>query len=354
MWLLLSSILGLGFAQEHVQDVYSTLSSQYDASHLEKAAIQGMLQAADQQRGVTGSKVLTTTEFEEWKAWQRGERKGYGIRIQVLAGRGFIIDHVMKDSPADKAGLQAGDFIVSINTRSLSGLSASQMLSLLETEGEERLFVDVIRDGAPQTYKLYKGAFIASQVEVDNSVSDSSPMIVQVPFFGTGSSADIEKYCTQSTVSVLDLRDNQGGLWEEAVATLDLFFPKDVIVAYRQYGDGTKIPVLSQSPAVQQEPVVILINQGTKGPAELVALTLQEQGMATLVGERTAGEAMDYHALYPNPQLVLLMADIWLLSSNKREIHGAGVVPNLSISSIQSYRGEDRQQQAAIQLVSAP
>ena len=55
------------------------------------------------------------------------------------------------------------------------------------------------------------------------------------------------------------------------MATLDLFFPKDTVLAYRQYSDGTKIPVLSQSPAVQLEPVVILINQGTKGPAELVA-----------------------------------------------------------------------------------
>ena len=74
--------------------------------------------------------------------------------------------------------------------------------------------------------------------------------------------------------------------------------------------------------------------------------------MATLVGERSAGEAIDHHVLYPNRQLVLLMADIRLLSS-KKQWHGAGVVPNLSISSSQTYRGEDRQQQAAIQLVSS-
>ena len=353
MWLLVSSMLGLGVAQEHVHDVYMTLSGQYDATTLEKAAIEGMLKVVDQQSGSSGSKVLTHTEFEDWKGWKRGEREGYGIRIQVLAGRGLVIDHVMKDSPAHRAGLQTGDFIVSINTRPLSGLSADQMLSILETEGKDRLIVDVLREGTKQTMKMQKGAFAVPQV---SSVSDAqypSTSVLQVQFFGAHSSDQVKSSLESGSVSIVDLRDNQGGLWEEAVATLDLFFPKDTVLAYRQYGDGTKIPVLSQSPAVQIEPVVILINQGTRGPAELVALTLQENGMATLVGDRSAGEAIDYHVLYPNQHLVLLMADVRLLSSKKRQWHGGGVVPNLSISSSKTYRGEDRQQQAAIQLISS-
>ena len=317
MWLILSSMLGLGFAQEHVQDVYTTLSGQYDAAILEKAAIEGMLQVIDEQSGLAGSKVVTRAEFEDWKGWKRGEREGYGIRIQVLAGRGLVIDHVMKDSPAFQAGLQTGDFIVSINTRSLSGLSADQMLSILETEGRERLIVDVLREGSKQTVKLHKGAFAVPQVTSIADPQYPSTGVLQIQFFGEQSSVQVKKSLEEGSISILDLRDNQGGLWEEAVATLDLFFPKDTVLAYRQYGDGTKIPVLSQSPAVQIEPVVILINQGTKGPAELVALTLQENGMATLVGERSAGEAIDHHVLYPNRQLVLLMADIRLLSSKK-------------------------------------
>ena len=352
MWLLLSGFLGLGFAQEHVQDVYTTLSEQYDDDVLQKAAIEGMLQVADQQSGLTGSKVLTHPEFEDWKGWKRGEREGYGIRIQVLAGRGLVIDHVMADSPAHKAGLQTGDFIVSINTRSLSGLSAEQMLTVLEAEGAERLIVDILREGTQQTINLQKGEFVVPQVTLMSQSQLPSKSVLQVHFFGENSSTQIRTHLEEG-VSIIDLRDNQGGLWEEAVATLDMFFPKDIVLAYRQYVDGTKIPVLSQSAALQTDPIVILINQGTRGPAELVALTLQENGMATLVGERSAGEGMDYHVLYPNKKLVLLMADVRLLSSKKRQWHDAGVVPNLSISSSQSYRGEDRQQQAAIQLISS-
>ena len=255
----------------------------------------------------------------------------------------------MIDSPAHKAGLQAGDFIVSINTRSLSGMSADQMLSVLESEGVERLTVDILREGTQRTMNLQKGQFVVPQV-----TWLSEPQLPSKPVFANSSvkiAVSKSKNTWKGSVSILDLRDNQGGLWEEAVSTLDMFFPKDTVLAYRQYADGTKIPVLSQSPAVHSEPVVILINQGTRGPAELVALTLQENGMATLVGERSAGEAIDYHVLYPNKQLVLLMADVRL--SSARQWHDAGVVPNLSISSSQSYRGEDRQQQAAIQLISS-
>jgi carboxyl-terminal processing protease len=353
MLFMLLSMLNLGVAQEHVQDVYSTLTEQYDSTMLQKAAIEGMLQAIDQNSGLTGSKVYTHTEFSEWKDWKRGDREGYGIRIQVLGGRGLLIEHVMMDSPAHNAGLQAGDFIVSINTRSLNGLSPSQMLSILETEGETRLLVEIIRNDQKQAVTMSKGEFAVPQVYLKESKSNPSDAVLQVQFFGENSSTQIREALEQNSVSILDFRDNQGGLWEEAISTLDLFFPKDAVLAYRQHSDGTKIPVLAQSKLVQQDPMVILINQGTTGPAELVALILQEYGKATLVGERSSGNAIDYHALYPNRQLVLLMADVQLLSSRKQQWHDIGLVPNLSISSSQTYRGEDRQQQAAIQLVSS-
>ena len=194
MWLLLSAFLGLGSAQEHVQDVYTTLSERYDDGMLQKSAIEGMLQVVDQQSGLMGSKVLTYPEFEDWKGWKRGEREGYGIRIQVLAGRGLVIDHVMIDSPAHKAGLQAGDFIVSINTRSLSGLSADQMLSVLEAEGADRLIVDILREGTQRTMRLQKGEFVVPQV---NRISESkfpSKPVLQVHFFGENSSTEIKKH----------------------------------------------------------------------------------------------------------------------------------------------------------------
>lgn len=348
LWML-TTLVSLAFAQENVQDVYTGLSKQYDTPMLERAAIEGMLAVVDQQVGLDGSTVLSQVEFTDWKAWKRGERDGFGLRVHVVAGSGFIVEHVMKESPASEAGLLQGDLIVAVNTRSLSGLSASQMLSILEREGIDRLIVEVVRGDTLQTIKMQRGHFAVSQVEYQEASST-----ISVQFFGVGSGDKVRAaLISAEKPSVLDLRDNQGGLWEEAIATLDVFFPQESIVAYREHHDGTKIPILSQEPVLRIEPLVVLINQGTQGPAELVALTLQEHGMATLVGERTAGNGVDYHVLYPNKEWVLLMADIQLLSSKKQAWHGGGVVPNLSISAQQTYRGEDRQLQTALQLISS-
>lgn len=351
MLAMLWTMSGLAFAQENVQDVYSVLSRDFDANRLERAAIEGMLGEVERQTGIEGSKALTKSDYETWQQWRQGSRDGYGLRIQVVAGRGFLVEHVMKDSPAAKAGLLEGDFVVSVNTRSLSGLAGQHMLSLLESEDDERLLLELIRDNELKQVKLYRGQFDVPQVSIPQVTPHGST--VQVHFFGQGSADKIANSAKESNISILDFRDNSGGLWEEAVATLDVFLPSKTVVAHRRHHDGNQIPILAQQSPLQTEPIVILVNQGTQGPAELVALTLQEQGVATVVGERSAGVGVDYHPLYPNKEWVLLMADTILLSSKKQSWHSIGVVPNLTISDQQSYRGEDRQLQTAIQLTSS-
>ena len=97
----------------------------------------------------------------------------------------------------------------------------------------------------------------------------------------------------------------------------------------------------------------MLINQQTSGPAELVALTLQENQRATIVGERSNGQNLDYKVQQLNSDTVLMLVDTHMLSSQRRTWYHTGVVPNVSVSSQYSYRGEDRQLQTAIQLVNA-
>ena len=172
-----------------------------------------------------------------------------------------------------------------------------------------------------------------------------------MPFFGRGTTEEIELGIQQT--GVLDLRDNTGGLWEEAIETLDLFFPKHMVVAHRQVSDDLLVPILTQREQVYDGSLIVLVNKRTSGPAELVAITLQEHQRATIVGERSAGFAVDYTVLQPEDPWVLLLAETQLLSSKKQSWNQYGVVPNLRVSSDHSYMGEDRQLQTAIQLIKA-
>lgn len=341
LWLAIS----LGWTQESVTSVYKALEdAQYAPMQLELSAIQGMLTSVDEQRGLTGSQVLSQTEYQEYLTWREGHRKGYGMRIQIIPGQGFLIEHIMQLSPAERAGVLVGDLIVALNSRSLTGLSSKEIFLLLETEGQSSLLMDVVRDGEPLQFKIEKGSFQIPQVAKGKSVT--------VQFFGRGTTKEIAQAIEDSAV-VLDLRDNTGGLWEESIATLDLFFPKQTVIAHRQLSDSIVVPILSQRDQVYNNPLIVLINHRTSGPAELVAMTLQEHQKATIVGERSAGFAIDYTVLQSEPSLVLLLAETQLLSSNKQSWSQYGVVPNLRVSSQQSYIGEDRQLQTAIQLIKA-
>ena len=336
----------VALAQEPVLDVYTTLSKDYDSKILEEAAIEGMLAAVDRERGVEGSKVLSMAEYRAYQQWLTGQRDGYGMRIQMIPGRGMLVEYVMASSPAEQVGIQIGDLITKINSRTLAGMSPQSMLNILEGEGVERLTLDVVRQGQIHQYSLSKGAFQIPQVE------GSEP--VEVQFFGRDVHQEIAaKLIDNEQHVVLDLRDNTGGLWTEAIATLDLFFPAKTVVAYRQNLDGTTIPILAQQEAIYTQPLVVLINQQTSGPAELVALTLQENQRATIIGERSQGQNLDYKVQQLNADSVLMLVDTYILSSQRRSWYHTGVVPNVSVSSQHSYRGEDRQLQTAIQLVNA-
>jgi carboxyl-terminal processing protease len=334
----------VALAQEPVLDVYTTLSKEYDAKILETAAIDGMLEAIDRERGVEGSRVLSTSEYQAYQRWLTGQRDGYGMRIQMIPGRGMLVEYVMASSPAEQGGIQIGDLITTINTRTLAGMSPQSMLHVLEGEGVERLTLDVVRQGQIHQFSLKKGGFQIPQVD------GSTP--VQVQFFGRDVHEEIAtKLIDLEQEVVLDLRDNTGGLWTEAIATLDLFFPAKTVVAYRQNVDGTTIPILAQQEPIYTKPLVVLINEQTSGPAELVALTLQENQRATIIGERSKGQNLDYQIQQLNADSVLMLADTHILSSQRRTWYHTGVVPNVSVSSQYSYRGEDRQLQTAIQLV---
>ena len=339
-------MLNLALAQEPVLDVYRALSTKYDSEVLESAAIEGMLSAVDRERGVSGSKLLSNSDYQSYQSWLTGERDGYGMRIQMIPGHGMLVEHVMPASPAEKVGIQTGDLITTLNTRTLAGMSPENMLQVLEAEGLTRLKVDVVRQGQLLQFAMVKGGFQVPQVSGLESVA--------IHFFGDGVHREVAKRLSDPEQQlILDLRDNTGGIWDEAIGTLDLFFPSKTVLAYRQAPDGTTIPILSQHDAVYTGEVIVLINHETSGPAELVALTLQENQRATVIGERSQGRNLDYTVQRVNSEWVLLLADTHLLSSQRRTWYQTGVVPNVSISSKATYRGEDRQLQTAIQLLRA-
>lgn len=346
--------ISLSLAQDTVSAVYSTLTKQpvVDSELLEQAAIEGMLKVFDAQNSLTGSVLLNQEAYERDRLWREGWREGYGLRVQLIPGRGFHVEGVMEDSPASQAGIHAGDLLVGLNHRSLIGLNSQTMLAIMSQEVQGSIPVEVLRGGQSFEFSLDKGSFQMQMLSVGEAIS--------IHFFGSGVAEQLNTLFVShpNLPKVIDLRDNEGGLWEESFAALDIFIEADQVLGYRQSTDGTAIPILSTHPATITEPIVLLVNQGTQGPAELFALVLQEKYKATIIGERTFGDAVDYRIQYPKKDWVLMLADTEILSSKKQSWNQVGITPNMVIPrglvEISTYTGVqhvDRQLQTAMQLI---
>lgn len=357
MWAFL--MLAMAMAQESMVTAQAIINRQLNSAvsieELERAAIYGMVQTVEDLTGLSGSRVLTEEEYAEEKSWKEGKREGYGVRVQLIPRQGFFVDSVIENSPADKAGIQNSDIIVSFAGSSLVGLPPQAMLDILNQDYPKAITVGFVRNSSVQQVSVQKEFF---QMEMLSVVSEN---IVGVHFFGKGVCRELEIVVKEQTDKplVLDLRDNEGGLWEESIACLGLFLEHNAVLGYRQMVDGTSIPILSQKGMQHVAPVVVLINQGTKGPAELFALVLQEYGRAELIGEKTYGNAVDYQYYTIDKKWLLKLADTELLSANKTSWRNNGVTPNISVplhAAIPTYTGVkqiDMQLETAIRLLSS-
>ena len=352
-------MLALAMAEEPMVTAKAIVNRQLNSvvseEELERAAILGMVEEIEKETGLSGSTLLTKEEVQQEKFWKEGKREGYGVRVQLLPRQGFFVDGVIPNSPAEAAGIKSGDVIVSFAGLSLMGLPPQSMLNILNQEYSEAVSVGVVRNGSVNQVSVQKDVF---QMEMFSAGQNG---YIPLHFFGKGVCGKLETVVKEQANQplIIDLRDNEGGLWEEGIACLDLFLDRNAVLGYRQMTDGTTIPILSQKEAQHSAPMVIVINQGTRGPAELFALTLQEYGRAELVGERTYGASVDYQYYPLDEKWILKLADTEMISANKLSWRNNGVTPNVSIGlhlDRPTYTGgpqTDMQLETAIQLIAS-
>ena len=283
---------------EDVQLILEANTAQLDAGALQKAAIQGMLEHADTLNGHSGSRVMTTEEKEIHQAWLMGRRTGYGLRVRIVSGRGLLIDSILSESPAAVAGLKERDLIVAFADQPLTGLPPERVLALLEHPHQENVSVDVLRDGELRRFQLNRGHFWIQ-------TATQSELQIQVHFWGEGVSKVLEQYLLKSdTKLILDLRDNEGGLIHEVLASIGHFAGENVTVGQR-FSSVDSAPLVTTRPQVFDGDIVILINKGTSGLSELFVQALREHCSVQIVGEPSAGVSGEFEFFPISDELYL-------------------------------------------------
>ncbi len=297
-------------------------------------AINGMVEAL----GDTGhSSFLTPEMVDLMRSMTEGQFEGIGAEIQMKDKR-VVIVAPLDNSPAQRAGLRPGDIILQVNQEAVSRFPLEQVVQRIRGSKGTTVTLTLLDPNTEQTRDV---TVTRARVAVHNVTWQQVPgtMVVHVRIagFSQGVTHDLQQALTALeqqglTHIVLDLRNNPGGLLNEAVTTASQFLSSGTVLLVRDaHGTTTPVPVQKQGVAPGL-PLVVLINQGTASAAEIVAGALQDAHRAVLVGETTFGTGT---VLKPFPlsdgSALMLAIEEWL-TPNGRVIWHQGIAPDVVVS----------------------
>ena len=305
-------------------------------------ALKGLMQELDAH-----SNYLDKKASREMNIQTKGEFGGLGITVGMRDGALTIISPI-DDSPAFKAGVKASDIILKINEISTIGMTLDEAVNLIRGEPKTDIKITVVRKGElkPLEIKMQRD-IIKIQSVFAKTVEKEDLLYLRVSSFDTKVTEDLEKIIQENKNIkgfILDLRNNPGGLLNQAIGVVDLFVDKGVIVSQkgRSAEDEEKFEA-SSSNTKSKLPLVVLVNEGSASASEIVSGSLQDHKRAVIVGEKTFGKG-SVQAVLPidnekTENIKLTIAKYYLPSG--RTIQATGVTPDIIVQSGKVTQSED-------------
>ncbi len=305
-------------------------------------ALKGLMQELDAH-----SNYLDKKASREMSIQTKGEFGGLGITVGMRDGALTIISPI-DDSPAFKAGVKASDIILKINEISTIGMTLDEAVNLMRGEPKTEIKITVVRKGElkPLEIKMQRD-IIKIQSVFAKTIEKEDLLYLRVSSFDTKVTEDLEKIIQENKNVkgfILDLRNNPGGLLNQAIGVVDLFVDKGIIVSQkgRSSEDEEKFEA-SSSNTKSKLPLVVLVNEGSASASEIVSGSLQDHKRAVIVGEKTFGKG-SVQAVLPidnekTENIKLTIAKYYLPSG--RTIQATGVTPDIIVQSGKVTQSED-------------
>ena len=276
-------------------DVLEKINNEYvdkvDQSKVIDAAINGMLQSLDPH-----SAYMNPESFKSMGVETKGEFGGLGIEITMEAGFVKVITPI-EDSPADKVGVKAGDYIIKINEKQVKGLNIMEAVKLMRGKIGTPINITVRRLEVDEDLKFTIVRDVVKVREVSSSILDNVGYLRLRAFNEQSSKQLIKKINnfkkTKKDLNgyILDLRNNPGGLLSQAIKITDLFLDSGEIVSTRgREKNDIKIYTARKGDILKGKPLIILINRGSASASEIVSGALKDHKRAILLGEKTFGK----------------------------------------------------------------
>jgi len=320
-------------------DIFERIRAQYveevDEADLIEAAINGMLTSLDPH-----SSYLPPKDFDDMQVQTRGEFGGLGI--EVTQEEGFVkVVSPIDGTPADEAGIEAGDFITHVDGESVLGLTLDKAVDLMRGPVGSEIVITVVREGVDEPFDVTIVRDIIKLTAVRSRI-EGNTIVLRVTTFNDQTYPNLEEKLAQGIEElgglenidgvVLDLRNNPGGLLTQGIRVSDAFLDAGEIVSTRgrNPADSDRYNA-TKGDLIEGKPLVVLINGGSASASEIVAGALQDHRRGIVVGTRSFGKGSVQTVMPLKGDGAMRLTTARYYTPSGRSIQALGVSPDIVV-----------------------
>lgn len=320
-------------------EVYSEVLSRVRSEYVEEpnipkvtdGALHGLLESLD-----ANSSYLDPAQYQEYKQHKTESKGDIGAAISKRFGYADVVS-VIPGGPADKAGVEGSDIFEAIEGKSTRDMSIAEIRNMLAGQPGSTVSVSVVRPRRAEPQKVVITRDLVSIPPVTDKVLDQTIGYVKVDALTKGKAQEIAgkvKSLQKSGVKklILDLRNTAEGDESEGIATANLFLNHGTIA----YVQGQKYPreAFNADPqkAITSLPLVVLVNRGTAGPAEIVAAAILENARGDVVGDKTFGDGSIQKLIEMQDGSALMLSIAKYYTPSGKAIQDSAVTPNIMVA----------------------
>ncbi|AXT28856.1 S41 family peptidase (plasmid) [Ruegeria sp. AD91A] len=320
-------------------DIFERIRAQYveevEPEELIEAAIDGMLTSLDPH-----SSYLSPDDAEQMRVQTRGEFGGLGIEVTQEDGFVKVVSPI-DDTPADEAGIEAGDFITHVDGESILGLTLDKAVDLMRGPVGSEIVITVVREGEPDPFDV---TIIRDTIKLTavRARTEGTSVVLRVTTFNDQTFPNLQEGLREQIEEaggidkvngvVLDLRNNPGGLLTQAIKVSDAFLNEGEIVSTRGR-DPEEGERFNAAPGdlAEGKPIVVLINGGSASASEIVAGALQDHRRAIVVGTKSFGKGSVQTVMPLRGDGAMRLTTSRYYTPSGRSIQALGVSPDIIV-----------------------
>jgi carboxyl-terminal processing protease len=316
-----------GPVDEAIKEITAAGYSKVAKQLLQRAAIEGAIKAS----GDAWSNYFPTSALDVFKDRLNNQYTGVGIILRKSVSGVLEVASVEATSPAADAGIVASDQLLEINGTDVQGASLPSAIAMLRGNVGNKVNLLILRSEKNILISLKRAKITAQSVQISTISKDVA--LLSISSFSISTASQVQKLLSKTPHSkgvIIDLRNNPGGIVEEAVGVARQFINGGIIVSY-QKDSGEKVIFESTESGADQAPLIILINSSTASAAEILAAALQDRNRAVILGEKSYGKGtvQEFKTLNDGSKLELTVA--LYRSPSGKLIEGKGVSPDLAV-----------------------